>query len=64
MVTKDVPPYAIVAGIPAKILRKRFDDTTISILLDNPWWNQEEKWVIEKRSLFQNVDHIIDKLRK
>lgn len=38
IVTKDVPPYAIVAGVPAKVIRKRFDEETISKLLNLNWW--------------------------
>ena len=38
VVTKDVPPYAIVAGVPAKVIRYRFDDETIKMLLDSKWW--------------------------
>ncbi len=39
VVTKDVPPYAIVAGNPARLVRMRFDDDTIRVLLDYQWWN-------------------------
>ncbi len=39
VVTKDVPPYAIVAGNPAKIIRMRFDPETIHDLLQIKWWN-------------------------
>lgn len=39
MVTKDVPPYAIVGGNPAKVLRYRFDESTISSLEELAWWN-------------------------
>lgn len=39
IVTKDVPPYAIVAGSPAKIIRYRFDPKTIERLLKIQWWN-------------------------
>ncbi len=39
VVTKDVPPYTIVGGVPAKIIRKRFDDATISELQKLEWWN-------------------------
>lgn len=41
VVTKDIPPYAIVAGIPAKILRYRFNDKTIERLLNVRWWDFE-----------------------
>ncbi|WP_416325523.1 DapH/DapD/GlmU-related protein [[Eubacterium] hominis] len=39
VVTKDVPPYAIVAGVPAKILRYRFTRPQIEALLDIRWWD-------------------------
>ena len=39
VVTKDVPPYAIVAGVPANIIRYRFDEETISDLINSQWWN-------------------------
>ena len=38
VVTKDVPPYAIVGGNPARIIRKRFDDEVIEQLLETCWW--------------------------
>ncbi len=44
VVTKDVPPYTIVGGTPAKEIRKRFDAQTIDFLLNLKWWN----WSVEK----------------
>lgn len=38
VVTKDVPPYAIVAGVPAKIVKYRFSEAQIRSLLDIKWW--------------------------
>ncbi|MGN7762389.1 Vat family streptogramin A O-acetyltransferase [Paenibacillus sp. 22594] len=43
-VTKDVPPYHIAGGNPARILRKRFDDELITLLLELKWWD----WSKEK----------------
>lgn len=39
VVTKDVPPYAIVGGNPAKVIKYRFDESTIKSLLHIKWWN-------------------------
>jgi acetyltransferase-like isoleucine patch superfamily enzyme len=44
VVTRDVEPYSIVAGNPARLIRKRFDDKTIERLLDIRWWD----WPVEK----------------
>lgn len=44
VVTKDVPPYGIVGGNPAKLIRKRFSEVKINQLLELQWWN----WDIEK----------------
>ncbi len=44
LVTKDVLPYTIVGGNPAQIIRKRFDDEIIALLLELKWWN----WSLEK----------------
>ena len=43
VVTKDVEPYAIVGGVPAKQIRKRFDDDTIDKLMKLRWWDMDEE---------------------
>lgn len=44
VVTKDIPPYAIVGGIPAKIIKYRFEPDKIERLIQSEWW----KWDLEK----------------
>lgn len=45
VVTKDVPPYAIVGGVPAKVIRYRFDEATIARLLALKWWDLPIDWL-------------------
>lgn len=47
VVTKDVPPYGIVGGNPAKFIRQRFDDETCALLLELRWWDLPEETVKE-----------------
>ena len=42
VVTKDVPDFAIVAGVPAKIIKYRFLENQINRIKEDPWWNKEE----------------------
>jgi acetyltransferase-like isoleucine patch superfamily enzyme len=43
VVTKNVPDYAIVAGVPAKIIRYRFDPDKIKWLLESNWWELDKE---------------------
>lgn len=49
-VTRDVPPYAVVGGNPAKIIKYRFDKDTIQGLLDSQWWDYDPKQVFSNVS--------------
>jgi carbonic anhydrase/acetyltransferase-like protein (isoleucine patch superfamily) len=42
VITKDIEPYSIVGGNPAKLIKKRFDDVTINQLLELKWWELED----------------------
>lgn len=54
IVVKDVPPYAVVGGNPAQIIRYRFSDAQIEMLLASEWWS----WSLER--IRENVDAFSD----
>ncbi|EQF24119.1 bacterial transferase hexapeptide family protein [Clostridioides difficile CD160] len=61
VVTNDVPPYSIVGGIPAKVIKKRFSDDTISKLLEIKWWNWPYKKIQSNIQYIQsgNIDKLV-----
>lgn len=56
VVTKDVPPYAIVGGVPAKVLGYRFNDETIRFLLASEWWNKDPQWLRKNWLAFNDME--------
>jgi len=61
VVTRDVQPYAIVAGSPAKEIRKRFDNTTIAALLEIKWWTLPDSTLVKYAPYFTNPEEFIKK---
>ena len=53
LVTKDVPPYTIVGGVPAKLLRKRFSEEAAASLLEIRWWEWPDERIKENISAIQ-----------
>ena len=66
VVSKDVPPYSIVGGNPAKHIKFRFDEETISKLLKIKWWDWDDKKIKENVNLIfnHNIDEFIGKFFK
>lgn len=56
VVTNSVPPYAIVGGVPAKIIKYRFDEKKREELLKVEWWNKDEQWIREHSDEFDDID--------
>lgn len=64
VVTKDVEPYSIVAGSPAKLLRKRFDEEIINDLIKIQWWNYCEDDLEKYSRYFTNPLDFIKEVKK
>lgn len=60
VVTKDVPPYAIVAGVPAKVIKYRFDDQQIDKLLDSKWWDMDIEFLKRNFKAFHDITVFLD----
>ena len=58
VVTADVPAYAIVGGIPAKIIKYRYDENTIQLLQKFKWWNKDISWLKENWELLCNIEQL------
>src|SRR5690606_23299813 len=66
LVTKDVEPYSIVGGNPAKLIKKRFEDKHIEMLLEIKWWNWDESVLAEAIPLLcsNDIDLLYDFYKK
>lgn len=60
IVTKDVPPYAIVGGNPAKIIRYRFSEEEIENLLYLRWWDKDPEWIRKNFRFFHNIEDYME----
>ncbi len=59
VVTKDVPSYAVVAGVPAKLIKYRFDEDTIAALLASKWWEIPEEELEKVLDKITNVKEFL-----
>ena len=59
IVTKNVEPYSIVGGVPAKLIRNRFNDQDIEFLKKFKWWNKDFEWIKSNYYKFKNIELFI-----
>lgn len=64
VVTKDIPSYAVAVGVPAVVVKYRFDVQTIEKLNASCWWNQGEETLALAEKYFWNVDEFLRKLEE
>lgn len=64
VVTHDVEPYAVVVGVPAKEIRKRFDEETIKNLLEIQWWEWPDEKLERMGSFFNDPLRLIEEAKK
>ena len=64
MVTKDVPPYAIVAGVPAKVIKYRFEENIVKALQESEWWNFDDDQLRKMGINIRNPELFIKTLKE
>ncbi|WP_291595100.1 CatB-related O-acetyltransferase [Bacteroides sp.] len=64
VVVKDIPPYAVVGGVPAKVIRYRFSEDVIAKLEELQWWDMSEDKLKEHIALFQKENVTVEEMNK
>ncbi len=64
VVTKDIKPYEVVAGNPAKFIRHRFDEETVKSLLNSCWWELSDEQLFECAQYIQEPDKFLEEVDK
>lgn len=64
IVTRDVLPYAVVAGVPARLLRYRFEQRTIDVLLESRWWDRDLDWLRSNADKMRDIEKFIRELER
>ncbi len=64
VVTKDVPPYAVVGGVPAKVIKYRFAPEDIAFLNEFQWWNRPVEWIKKNADKFEDIQSFRDAFEK
>lgn len=63
VVTKNIPPYAIVGGIPARIIKYRYSQEDINFLMKLKWWEQPTEWLANNWELLNDIKRLKEKFQ-
>lgn len=63
MVTRDVEPYSVVGGVPARELRKRFSEDMVAFLLDLRWWDKDKAFLQAHAESFRSPETFRDRVQ-
>lgn len=64
LVTKDIKPYSVNIGIPAKLVKYRFTPEQIDYLLKEKWWGKDIEWIKNNIVLFDNIEKFIKNIQQ
>lgn len=63
LVHQNVPPYAIVGGIPSRLIRYRFDEADIDFLTKLQWWDKSQEWIQKYSEFFCNTEILKENIK-
>lgn len=61
LIVKDIEPYAIVGGVPAKVIKYRFEKEEIAFLKDFKWWEKDDDWIQKNIDIFSDIKKLMQK---
>jgi acetyltransferase-like isoleucine patch superfamily enzyme len=64
VVTKDVEPYSVVGGVPAKTIKYRFDEDKIAFLRSFKWWDKDLNWLKNNQAFFLDIDSFMNQYQQ
>lgn len=64
VVTKDILPYTINVGVPARSIKKRFSDSQIEWLQEFKWWDKPQDWIERNAEYFDDIDRLIESISR
>jgi acetyltransferase-like isoleucine patch superfamily enzyme len=64
VVTQDIPDYAVVGGVPARLIKYRFDEHLRTKLLNSVWWERPDEWLEKNVGLFSNPFDLLAALER